>query len=947
MSAGSSPVRLAVIGTLALAGLAAAQVPDARTAQVDAAIAARRSDSALEACLAADADVRSYRTAIESLANVGNPKWAAKFNCSGIGASWQEVAPEACCSVFNRDKGRNTDAAWNALQSCGWRAKIEERRPAYLRGAEKCLGAAGPATAPTPPSVAGGTDPWAGAPSAETIRQRVRGRDAFAVMPSGGVLQVFDTNGGLRPLPGYLADRIRSGYAVLDDRAWLQSALTSLGLRLTVNDALAAMAQGTLDIGRQFVWFGDEVVRHQLPGSSVRTMGGQFCSSEHATIRGSINGGGDFIYCPLWEQFGIPSESGKRNWQFEQEFYRRFLPPETFEQLRRDAEEVIALGRTPRPGIRPAAWRAAGRSTLAQSQQERVWVELATATVASADPLPVIITDLAPNGATAVVVLAGRVRVTETRTGASRLARRGDAVLVWPGAGISQPVRVSAARFTAAARPRIRGSIVLRPGERWTGRLQLHDLLTIESRLLWDKPAGAAYALEVLVNGKPLAAPLVNKTSPLRYADGRNYPYREPDTARWMLFYSPDYAANNGSNGGGYEVRTDPGQAYRYVWDVSAALGGNPTASVEFRNTIAASAASLELRLMPTALWELADFSAGRRSTADTASPSSSSGSAVGLTEREPNDTEAAAMPLPWGATVQASSAFGTSFQDRDYYVLNGANDGRYTLRLTPGACPLWFSLPSLGPSRTLKGPATIVIERLGSASGGTRIRTTTAVEGQPPSTAESVKTGLPDQWLLAVENAPYSTKTEGGRRLVQCAAGGPWLSTVPYAFSVIAEGARTAAPATTAPATAAQPSAGGATDVPRSGVVRGGDFGDPAVPQGRVFDLVTARGVEGGRPIGRTSEFLPGDNPIYVRFGIEGFSPGTVLTTRWTYFGSAAPMVIGTGEVRVTPGTDYGTFSFELAEGKRWPAGSYQAEVLQGDAVLGHVAFSVVAAGR
>lgn len=927
------------IATLVLAVASPVAAQDSQTAQVEAAIAARQGDSRLDACLTSASAVRDFRTAQESLANVGNPKWAPKFNCSGIGASWQEVAPQACCSVFERDKGRNADAAWNALQSCGWRAKIEERRPAYLTAARACLGDAVP-TAPVPPATTprSATDPWRDVPTFNQIRGRIVGQDAFAVL-GGSEWRIFDSAGRLRGLPGFLSDRVRPGYAVLDDRAWLQAALATFRQGMGVEVFVASMARGSEDASKHYLFFGDELLAHHLPNTSVRTVGGQFCSSEHATIRGTINGGGDFIYCPIFEQLRVPLGTEKRYWDGGgAEFLKRFLPPEVFEQLRRDVDTDIARLAPARPGIRSVAWRplrAAARASLlpvtARLQTpsgtgRRIRIDLPTGTVTTDDPLPIVITDVAPSGAAAVTVLAGRVRVTETRTGRSTLATPGQAVLVWPDMGVSQPIRVSADRLGAAARPRMRGRVVLQPGERWAGTLRLHDLLTLEGRLLWDKPAGGAYALDVTINGTRLTGPLVNKTSPFRYADGRNFPYREPSTARWMLFYSPDYTANTGTAGGVYEVKTDPGQAYRYVWDIAALLGGNQTAQVEFRNTNNASKAAVELTLLPTDLYELTEF-ARRRDT--TTAPTTA------LDEREPNDAESAAMPVAWGATVRAASTFTTAYQDRDHYQLDGGAPGRYTIRLTPGACPLWFNLPATGPSRTIAKPATITIERLGSSGGGTRVRTTLEVDGQAASTAESVKTGLPDRWLLAVQNETYSTRMDGNRRLVQCASGGPFAPEVPYTLALSRDGAPTAAaPGPTAPV--AQPAAAG------TGVVRGGDFGDPAAPTGRIFDLVTARGVEGGRPIGRTSEFLPGDNPIHVRFGLEGFAAGTILTSRWTYFPAAGPMVIGTGEFTVTPAVDYGTFSYELAQGKRWPAGSYQVEVMSGNAVLGGVRFSV-----
>ena len=463
----------------------------------------------------------------------------------------------------------------------------------------------------SPPSTSDQTDAWRDVPSFDQIRQQILGQESFAVI-GGPEWRVFDNAGRLRGMPAFLADRIQPGYAILNDRAWLQAALASVGTTMRLDEFEAWMARGSADIGKQFVWFGDELVRHQLPNTSVRTMGGQFCSSEHGSIRGTINGGGDFIYCPLWEQLKVPMGAEKTFWDAAGEQFLKFvLPQEIYEQLRRDVQSDIARASPLQPAIRPAAW------TMPQGAQQagpgpsgqRVRVELPTATVTSEDPLPIVITDLSPSGTAAVMVLAGRVRITETRTGASTLANRGQAVLVWPGAGVSRPVAVSAGRWATAARPRIRGSIILRPGERWSGTLQLHDLLAVESRLLWEKPAGGAYALEITINGKPLTAPLFNKASPMRYADGRNFPYRDPNSGHWMAFYSHDYEANKGPAAGVYEVKTEPSQAYRYVWDVASLLGGNQTAQVEFRNALNVSSASLELRLLPTDLYELVERS--------------------------------------------------------------------------------------------------------------------------------------------------------------------------------------------------------------------------------------------------------------------------------------------------------------------------------------------------
>ena len=123
--------------------------------------------------------------------------------------------------------------------------------------------------------------------------------------------------------------------------------------------------------------------------------------------------------------------------------------------------------------------------------------------------------------------------------------------------------------------------------------------------------------------------------------------------------------------------------------------------------------------------------------------------------------------------------------------------------------------------------------------------------------------------------------------------------------------------------------------------MIRGEDFGEAAVP-GRISNIVTARDVQSGNAIGITDTFTPDLNPIHVWFRLSGFAPGTMLTSRWSYFGARDPMVIGTGEFTTPPAADYGTFSYELAAGKRWPAGEYRVEILLGSTVLGSAAFTV-----
>lgn len=692
------------LGLLILILLAAAvtrastQTTDPRAAQIEAALAANSGNASLQQCLKNDPAVEKYRYATNDLVNVAKPNFPAPFNCSGMGASWQEVAPAACCSAFERDKTKNVDAAWIALQQCGMQDRIAKRRPAFLAAAEKCLTASGAAVTATAKPAAPADSPWRDLPAFEQIRAQIIGKDAFALL-GGERLRIFDNAASLRDLPGFLTDRVQRGHAILDDRAWLQAALATFSSGTSLDEFLALMAKSAAEPGKDYLWFADEFVKHQLPNTSIRTTGGQFCSSEHASIRGTINGSGDFIYCPLWEQLTVPIGSEKTYWDTSgEQFLKFFLPPETYEQLKRDVDTDIASAPAPQFGIRHAAWQGPQRIPI-----EPVRIDLPSARVTSDDPLPIVITDLAPSGAAAVMVLAGRARITEAKTGMSTVAARGQAVLVWPGTGVSRPTAMSAARWASAAQPRMRGSITLEPGERWTGMLQLHDLLTIEGRLLSGTLSNSPNALGVAINGHALAAAT---------------------------------------------AKINPTQPYRYVWDIASLLRGNRTAQVEFRNVLDSGRGTLQVKLLPTDLYEL--------------------------------------------------------------------------------------------------------VERARSAT------------------------------------APMTRDRAG----------------------------------TVAPTMA---------------------FGETAIP-GRISNIVTAHDVRGGAAVNISDAFAPDVNPIHVWFRLSGFAAGTTLHSRWTYLGASAPLVIGTGDFTIRPTNNFGTFSYELAPGKRWPAGQYRIDILLGNTVLGGATFEVPA---
>ena len=110
--------------------------------------------------------------------------------------------------------------------------------------------------------------------------------------------------------------------------------------------------------------------------------------------------------------------------------------------------------------------------------------------------------------------------------------------------------------------------VQLNPGESRTFKLHGGEHLTLDARIQFDQPAGAAYLLRVTANGRPLEG-LLNKKAAFTYVDGRTFPYCNSDH-NWNVFYSPNFQDNN-SKTNSYAVTTDPGQAYRYEWKIPGA----------------------------------------------------------------------------------------------------------------------------------------------------------------------------------------------------------------------------------------------------------------------------------------------------------------------------------------------------------------------------------------
>jgi hypothetical protein len=138
----------------------------------------------------------------------------------------------------------------------------------------------------------------------------------------------------------------------------------------------------------------------------------------------------------------------------------------------------------------------------------------------------------------------------------------------------------------------------------WEGVLPAGKTLEMFGRIDYRIAGGGQWLMELSVNGKPMTSALLNKNATFKYADGRSFPYFSKgggsgqtsfnggkpytyyltESPAWMLFYAPDYQTDNTSAGGGYKVVTNPGQAHRYVWDISSLIGGADTVTVKIRN---------------------------------------------------------------------------------------------------------------------------------------------------------------------------------------------------------------------------------------------------------------------------------------------------------------------------------------------------------------------------
>lgn len=207
-------------------------------------------------------------------------------------------------------------------------------------------------------------------------------------------------------------------------------------------------------------------------------------------------------------------------------------------------------------------------------------------------------TPVAAGQATLSVQLIGRPNIVG---GGAQLTVVPAAAVVKPQAGgqVQQPTtppKTPTDPPTPVLTP-IPNEIVLNPGQAWEGDIPVSRVLDLQARLNYRIVAGANFALSISVNGKPLTGPLLNKAAQFTYKDGRTFPYYSAEAPGWLVLYSPDFSANNGPAGGGYQVMTNPGEAYHYRWDLTALAGAGPTMHVRIAHTALKAVGPLVIRI--------------------------------------------------------------------------------------------------------------------------------------------------------------------------------------------------------------------------------------------------------------------------------------------------------------------------------------------------------------
>jgi hypothetical protein len=891
---------------LVVIGIALGATP-AAAQNVDSLIAARGNDQALKQCLDNSASVRAYRSDAlwAKWAAARDPKAAAKFNC-GMGASWQEVAPKACCVAFDRTRD------WHELQMCGWRDYLPKSRAAYERAARECLAKAPapprqaqvpltppplmpsappqqaqvPLTPPPPippaPPVQEALVPRGdafGAEAAERLIKSVAGNPACArtLSPkSGKAAMVSDGAGGFRLRRGD-SDQVlkpagrRSGRALplLTFPGLLDAGLRSMDIASSEH----ATIRGTINGGGDFVKAEQDPgyrrnacmvadsgkITMNQPGSTLHA------SADHTTIRGTINGGGDFIY---------------------------------------DIDTWMRLSNTP-PLIR-----------------EIIAPDVVITLYGTA-----LHVDVAKNGVVGVGVLDGRVEVQDTVSGTFRASGADTVMVAVPGRGVSTPIPMPAAladearAYLAASGPQTAQA-------------------PPEIRLSDATPARG------VKDGRPVGP-------------GATF---TPDVNPIYVWFRLE----------GVTAATK----LRQVWHYLGAGADRTIGEGDFTAPAGAKWADVKFTLAEGKRWPLGEyrveiFSGDRRLLAvpfrvsdEKAQPRIVEARPVrGVKDGMPVEPDATFkpeaeavqvwfritgvnVPTKLHAELNYIGRSGDHFlHEDDFEVQPGTDWGRFQFEK-----PVDFMWP-VGEYRM-----DIAISGAAAASVPLRVVGVPRPTITASRTARDVRDGLPVGIadVFAPDSGPiYLWLRLGGHdkpfnlRSVWHYLGGGKDREFSTFELVVRENQDWAALDVELTKGKPWPLGEYRVDVFIDGkLVQSRRFqvaGAPALP--KIAEAKPARGVKDGKPVDPGAVFAPDANPIYVWFRVESGKVEATLRAVWRYLGEGGDRVIGEGDLKLPPDATWGDFQYQLAAGKRWPVGDYRVEILMGDQQIASVPFRVEAA--
>jgi hypothetical protein len=382
---------------------------------------ARISNASGEARECVKNEKKRYEDGVNWFPKIRNKDSFPKYSCQPMHSA-QETPPKHCCDTYyaNRNKPGMGDEAWYVLQECGWREEIRKRKETYYKKAETCLQKY-PAAKRQPQSAGStlseriGRSIEAYPPLQKAIREMI-GKNAFIVgIDEAGKFCVINNQGQRLAVPASLARKfgMSKQFAILFNNDFLTKALPGNLVASSEHGSI----RGTINGGGDFVYMEQKlkdylylVFNSNRIDMNMLAASLMIASSEHGSIRGTINGGGDFLDKPL-PPSGSISMGPNNGILLAYEDHRNELIARDFLK---------------------------GPSLHASSQSPNyVFIMTPSAQMTIAGRAVV---DVGHNGVTGVLVLEGKARIREGVSGVEREIPAGSAAIVVPGYGIGNAV---------------------------------------------------------------------------------------------------------------------------------------------------------------------------------------------------------------------------------------------------------------------------------------------------------------------------------------------------------------------------------------------------------------------------------------------------------------------------------------------------------------------------